>query len=266
VTVPEHVAIAFAASGSPVLLPGGELRTYRCAGIVLRHENEKEIADAIFAADVFDAIAPSDEFRVPRPVRAPDGGWIVDGWSAWTYVEGREAGPADVPAGVRAIEAFHRAIANVPRPPHLARRALIYDRADRGAFGDMPAGVDDRLRPTLARLYALRRPVDGLRDQVIHGDANGANILVAPGVPPAIIDFAPYWRPPEFALAVTAYWMGAYRYDPGVFGSFEHLRHFDQLLLRACIRSLLVMDGFGHAEQLRAYEKSIDAVTGRLAK
>lgn len=44
---------------------------------------------------------------------------------------------------------------------------------------------------------ALGWQVPGLRDQVIHGDLNYHNILIAPpgsGLPPAFIDMGPYWR------------------------------------------------------------------------
>jgi Ser/Thr protein kinase RdoA (MazF antagonist) len=166
----------------------------------------------------------------------------------------------------RAIESFHRAVASVPCPPYLRERKLIYDRADRGAFGDLPTDVEPRVRPLLEELCALRRPLSGLRDQVIHGDANAANILIAPGLPPAIIDLAPYWRPPEFALAVSALWMCGYHQHVEAFPAFEHAREFDQLLLRALIRTLLVADGFRYTDRLDEYRPSIDIVRARLAR
>ena len=267
--VPPHVAEAFGVPGAGVLLTGGEERTFRCGGFVLRREskNTPEIPDALFTADLFSRIEESREFRVPRPRRARDGNWLHDGWSCWTFVEGRWASAAEAPEMVRAVEAFHRAIAGEPCPAYLPARTLVYDRADRGAFGDMPVDVDERVRPTLIELYALRRPLDpALRDQLIHGDANAANILIAPGLAPAIIDFAPYWRPPEFALAVTALWLCGYQRHVEAFAAFEHVREFDQLLLRALIRTLLVMDGFGGADRLGEYAPSIDTVCERVAR
>lgn len=53
----------------------------------------------------------------------------------------------------------------------------------------------------LGELLALREPVDD-PPQLIHGDLTG-NVLFHPTLPPAIIDFAPYWHPPEFASAVV---------------------------------------------------------------
>jgi hypothetical protein len=266
--LPRHVADAFGVPAEGVLLPGGEGRTFRCYDVILRREskNDAEIPDAMFAADLFSRIPDSDEFRIPRPRMARDGNWLHDGWSCWTFVVGRWATAAEAPEMVRAVEAFHRAIADVPHPEYLRSRSLIYDRADRGAFGEMPADVDEGVRPTLIELYALRRPLDSaLRDQLIHGDANAANILIAPGLPPAIIDFAPYWRPPEFALAVTALWLCGYQRHVEAFPAFEHLREFDQLLLRALTRTLLVMDGLDGGDRLDEYRPSIEAVCERVA-
>jgi hypothetical protein len=48
--------------------------------------------------------------------------------------------------------------------------------------------------------------------QLVHGDLGG-NVLFAPSLAPAIIDFSPYWRPPGYAEAVAAVdaflWFGA---------------------------------------------------------
>jgi hypothetical protein len=40
--------------------------------------------------------------------------------------------------------------------------------------------------------------------QLVHGDLGSGNVLFAPGLAPAVIDFSPYWRPPGFAEAVVA--------------------------------------------------------------
>ena len=259
-----RVLAAFGATSPPVLLPGGERRTYRCGNIVLRSENKAEVEDALFVADLFATIVETEEFRVPRPVPAAEGTWLADGhWTAWTYLDGRQATRDDAPELVRALEAFHRALADAPYPELLERRMSPYGRADRGAFGAAPSVHHERLAEVLEGLYVLRRPVDGLHDQVIHGDAGVHNILIEPGLPPAVIDMALYWRPPEFALAVAAFWMGPYLHDRTALQYFEHVPEFDQLLLRACIRSLLVMDGFGYQQELSAYAPAIAIVRER---
>lgn len=135
-SVPYQVLNAFGVRSLPTRLAGGEERTYRAGDIVLRRENATEIPDAAFAAELFAGITESRDFRVPRPLRTRQGTWLTsDGWAAWTFVEGHAAGPDDAPMMARAIEAFHRAIADVPCPVYLRHRSLVYDRADRGAFG-----------------------------------------------------------------------------------------------------------------------------------
>ena len=94
-------------------------------------------------------------------------------------------------------------------------------------------------------LYALRRPVEGLQDQLIHGDLSLANILIAPHLPPAFLDLSPFWRPVEFALGMYANWVGPRQGDISVLKYFQHIQAFDQMLLRASIRMLLVMHVFG---------------------
>ena len=58
-------------------------------------------------------------------------------------------------------------------------------------------GLLDRLAPLLAREWSGSPP------QVIHGDIGG-NVLFADasGLPPAVIDVSPYYRPRSFADAV----------------------------------------------------------------
>jgi hypothetical protein len=83
-----------------------------------------------------------------------------------------------------------------------------------------------------------------LRPQLIHGDLNPDNILVASDAPPALIDMAPYWRPAGFALAVLAYWLGPAVGNSTVLTGFEAVPAFDQLLVRAALRSVLVWHEF----------------------
>ena len=71
--------------------------------------------------------------------------------------------------------------------------------------------------------------------QVIHGDLGG-NVLRAPGLPDAVIDWPPYFRPRGFALAVTAgdavCWEGA---PVDLLDRWSDVPEWDQLLLRAVV-------------------------------
>lgn len=227
-------------------LLGGEGRTFAAGDIVLRREEDAE--DAALVAGVYARVPPSPAFRVPRPVRTAGGAWLTrGGWSAWTFVAGRPATAADLPRVIPAVEAFHAALAGESRPAALARRDSPYDRADRAAWGRLPTRVAPSLAPFVAALARIRRPLSPLRPrpQLIHGDLNPDNVLVAADAPPALIDMAPYWRPAGFALAVLAYWLGPYGGDRTVLPAFAAVPAFDQLLVRAALRSVLVWHEFG---------------------
>lgn len=253
-TVSAVIAQAFEIAGALELLPGGEGRTYRAGGVIYRRE--ADIAEATYLADVYDRL-PEVGFRVPRPIRTRQGGWVSPaGWSAWTFVAGRPATKDDLPATIAAIDAFHQALALEPYPAYLANRATPYDRADQAAWDNLPPEIDQRLRPFVTELLRLRQPIDPLPTQLIHGDLNEHNILVAPGVPPAIIDLTPYWRPPEFALAVLAYWLGPYRGDLSILSAFAQVRNFDQMLVRVGLRTLLIAHEFSKLG--RGLENAVD--------
>jgi uncharacterized protein (TIGR02569 family) len=261
------IADAAAAFGmnarAAVLLPGGEGRTYRIGDIVLRREDDTEEANWI--ADLFNRI-PENGFRVPRPVRTRDGGWLAPGgWSGWTFLEGHPVTRADAASLASATEMFHATIAHEPAPPHLIRRNLPYDRSDRAAWGELTLPVHEQLTAPLARLAAVCRPLPSLTAQIIHGDLNPENVLVAPGLPPAIIDIAPYWRPAGFALAIAAFWLGPYRGDAAVLDAFSRVEHLDQLLVRACTRMLYSLQEVGHLDHLHRYSAAVDIVCRRAA-
>lgn len=83
-------------------------------------------------------------------------------------------------------------------------RTNPWETGDRVAWGERRYdGIDD--------LLAALEPVDAL-PQLIHGDLTG-NVLFHDELPPAIIDFAPYWRPTEYATAIVVtdavLWEGA---------------------------------------------------------
>jgi Ser/Thr protein kinase RdoA (MazF antagonist) len=103
---------------------------------------------------------------------------LISGWSAWTWLEGRKAKPEHVLEVLPAIEAFHAALAQVPYAPHLTEQAGL---ADRAAWDDepIPSGLPPELAGPVERLATLRRPLPDLRNQVIHGDLNYHNILIA---------------------------------------------------------------------------------------
>jgi len=119
---------------------------------------------------------------------------VIDGWTAGEYVPG-EHSPRRWREIIAVGERFHRALAGVPRPD-----ALIDARTDPWAVGDRVAWGETPC-PELDDILSALEPVDA-PSQLIHGDLTG-NVLFHDDLPPAIIDFAPYWRPTEFASAIV---------------------------------------------------------------
>lgn len=74
----------------------------------------------------------------------------------------------------------------------------------------------------------------------MHGDLTG-NVLFHETLSPAVIDFAPYWRPVAFASAVVVgdalLWEGA---DETLLDAVSHVDDFPQYLLRALIYRAVV--------------------------
>jgi hypothetical protein len=46
------------------------------------------------------------------------------------------------------------------------------------------------------------------------------------------------------ALAVLAYWLGPYHGDANVLHAFVHIHEFDQMLVRAALRTILITHEF----------------------
>lgn len=217
----------------PQLLLGGQGRSWRCADLVLKPvDNEPEHQ---WVADVFNDWACSDTVRVPRPVVAIDGGWVYDGWAAHHWEPGSTASVRDEPTVVRvACEHFHFAVKDLDRPGFLDHRDDAWSFGDRVAWQEQePQGSALTLGLIDDRLTALR-PVESPA-QVVHGDIGG-NVLVADGLPPAVIDWPPYFRPAGWALAVAAVdaisWDGA---PVTLLHEWGDVPEWDQVLLRAVI-------------------------------
>ncbi len=177
-------------------------------------------------------------FRLARPVRAPDGRLVIDGWVAWQRLEG-EHRPRHWAEICAAGEQFHRAAAGIPRPGFLPKRTDVFARADRAAWD--PASLDPfRSLPPIAQIAGRLRPLHA-KEQLIHGDLT-TNVLFHPKLPPGIIDLSSYWRPPLFSTAIVAVdaliWEGT---DWPVLSVIDQQPDAMQYLLRAAVFRL-VMD------------------------
>ena len=245
---PPSVLAAFGAAGhEPEALAGGRGTAWRAGGIVLK-PLDMTVEALRWQAGVLASVVP-DGFRVAAPRRSVAGELVVGGWTAWPLLPGAHAERwADI---VSAGERFHRALAGVDPPAGLLEgRTDRWARADRVAWGEADAGADAAV-PEVARLLAARRPVEAA-SQLVHGDLSG-NVLFADGLPPAIIDLSPYWRPAAYASAVilvdAVLWHGA--------GAELLATADDRLVVRALLFRLLAEQdpaaaGGGYSPAIRA--------------
>lgn len=264
---PPGISGAFGATGDIVSL-SADGRTWRVGGTVLKAGQGPE--EAGWAAEVYATIRQVG-FRVPRPVRARDGAWVVEGWCAWDFIPGAAA-KGRWREHVATALAFHEALRPVARPAFLNTGTDPWSRADRLAWGEEDATPHARILPSIERLMARLRPVTS-PSQAMHGDLGVGNVLHADGLDPAIIDFSPSWRPAVFSLGVAAAdaiaWEGA---NPSILAAVEQLPEFDQLLARATLRRLWEVDGHWRAgvpeesveEHVAGYAPVVDLVCARL--
>ena len=234
---PPRVLAAFGVTAEPQPLAGGQGTAWRAGDLVLKPlERSMSLEELEWQGELLDAIR-CDGFRVSRLRRAGDGSALVDGWCAWEFVAGehRERTWAEA---IRVGERFHAALAGAPRPALIDRRTDHWAVGDRVAWGELPAD-DFASAKHVPRLVAALRPVAGT-SQLVHGDLTG-NVLHADGLPPAVIDFSPYWRPPPFATAIVVcdalVWEGA---DESLLDAVTDVPGFPQFLLRALIYRAVV--------------------------
>lgn len=231
-----EVLDAFCLTGPAVLLPGGQGETWQSGAVVLK----RAVSDSVWRAEVLAELPESDEFRVPRPVRSRTGEWVALEWEASELLPGA----TDVRRQdevLTAAEAFHAAIAGLPRPDFLDTREDPWSDGDRVAWGEQSFDGSPGYVDLAGPLVAAWRPVE-LVDQVVHGDLPG-NVMFADGLPPAIIDWPVYWRPPSWASAVAVAdalcWYGA---EPELAARWAHLPEWGQMLIRALIYRMTTED------------------------
>lgn len=232
---PRSVLELFGAKEALIRLPTGRGTAWRSGNLVFKPLDMTHRM-LHWQARVLEGLVDRDDFRVAPPIQAQDGSLCVAGWTCWPYLAGahpRRGWPEVIAAG----EAFHAALAQLPRPGFLDDRTDDWAIADRVAWGELPLDGGERGGPigALARRLA---PVDQ-DSQLIHGDLTG-NVLLHRHLPPAIIDFSPYWRPATYASAIVVadalLWHEA---DTSVTDGAEGVADLPQMLLRAMLFRLV---------------------------
>jgi len=193
---PAAVLEAYGLTADPVRLRGGQQRSWRAGGVVLKPLDMAPVAIQ-WQADLLVRLSRSTDLRVSVPLRTSDGRLVVQGWTVWSYEPGSYE-PEQWGAVLEVGRRLHALLADGPRPAFLDGRDDRWATADRVAWGELalPPGS-----PHLDRLLAALRP-RAHRSQVVHGDLT-RNVLFADHLPPLVIDLSPYWRPAGYAEAVV---------------------------------------------------------------
>ncbi len=182
-----------------------------------------------------------DDVRVPEPV-APKGvdrgHWSVDGWGAHVFLPGRDLDLARELGRVKDVsDAFHDSINDLPRPDFMDVRDDPWAFGDRLAWEAAEPEGDDESLAVIRRLQDHLAPVT-TPEQVIHGDIL-PNVLVADGLPPAVIDWPPYFRPIGTANAVAVTDALTFCGAPlSLLDDWETGEDWNQLLVRALLYRL----------------------------
>lgn len=230
---PPEVLAAFGVRDEPARLPQGMVGAWRAGDLVLKEVSHP--VEHAWVCELFDAWPRDAAVRVPRPVRAPDGGWEVDGWAAHHWLPGEIVHAPTDPGWFRAVwRELHKMVADLPRPAYLDSKGDPWTRVAAIAFdGVEPVGSPETLALVRAALDAYE-PV-ALEAQVIHADLAG-NVLRDGSGRAGVIDWQPYFLPRGFSLAVVGLdavsWQGA---DSSLLEEWGDEPAWGQLLLRAVV-------------------------------
>ena len=246
----------------PELLAGGQGLAWRVGDLVL-----KPVTDPAEHAWVSEVYAGWDEpsVAVPEPVAGREGSWTVAGWGAHRWVPGRPVAVVGDPVWFRkSAEAFHRAVAGLPRPDLLDARQDPWTQGDRVAWEGAPPTGAVAAADLVVAVRGLLEPAR-LACQVVHGDLTG-NLLATPDGRPLVIDWPPYFRPVAWSLAVvvTDAWCWQ-RAGIDLVRAWGDLPAWEQMLLRALayrVTTRGILEPGLVADDLKAERALVDLLAG----
>lgn len=196
---PQSVLEAFGVDSSHLRrVAGGSGCTFASHDAMLKPVLDAD--ESSWIADVLDGVV-EEGFRLARPMRALDGAWVVEGWSAWERIAGAHDLRTRWPDVISLCRRLNAALQGVERSTVLDALESPFAIADRVAWDERSVDLPPAAVPLYWRLRAGvhdERP----KSQLVHGDLSG-NVLFATGLDPGVIDFSPYWRPPAYAVAIV---------------------------------------------------------------
>ncbi len=226
-----NILKAFGVSGNPILLPGGQGTSYLVDGIVLKPTNNE--IEACWVADVYNSLS-DNKFRVAKPVLAKNNSWVFSNWTAYNFIKGEHLEGRYLEI-IEVSNLFHEALEKIPRPSFLDMNNDAWSIADKIAWGELHIPKNKLTDEMFEKIFTNLRDTK-LPSQIIHGDIGG-NILFDSKLHPAVIDFCPYWRPANFAKAISIIdWLVWKNADISIIDLCKEDDEFDQLLLRAVTR------------------------------
>ncbi len=154
------------------------------------------------------------------------------------FVAGRDLDLRQELAEVREVSvAFHTAIRQLDRPGFMDHRDDPWAFGDRVAWEGVEPIGDAASLDVIEQLRGHLAPV-ACHSQPIHGDIL-PNVLLADGLPPAVIDWPPYFRPAGLATAIAVTDAVTLRGEPlSLLGEWETGADWQQLLVRALLYRL----------------------------
>lgn len=221
-------------------LPGGQGHVWTDGRLVLKPVGCAP--EHTWVCEVYAAWPAHEEVRVPEPVMphpAEDApAWSADRWGAHVFVPGREVDlPREVAQVKVASDAFHGNLKDLPRPHFMDTRDDPWAFGDRMAWEAAEPEGDEQTLEVIERLRGRLAPVSS-PEQVIHGDIL-PNVLLADGLPPAVIDWPPYFRPVGMANAIAVTDAVTFREAPlSLLDDWAAGEDWNQLLIRALLYRL----------------------------
>ncbi len=240
----QNILKAFGVSGKPTRLKGGQGICYLVDNIVFKPSYS--IVEASWMSDLYNNLS-SNQFRVPKPIRAKNSKWIFNQWTANKFLEGKHE-DENYAEAIKISKIFHKDLLQIPKPDFFDKRNDVWAVADKIAWGELPLPNFELTNKPLQQISKLLKK-NKLPNQLIHGDWGPGNLLFSNTLPPAVIDVSPYWRPANFAIAVmiidALVYEGA---DKSIINLCKNIEDFDQLLLRALVRR--ICEYIGHQNHI----------------